>query len=330
MHFSSRSLIFFVAVCVLTGIGVFAGYHNASSLSEYDGRYASTKSVDAATDVQGSAMVAEEPFITASSATSSPSSTVDAGNTSVAVKKKPAITALSYIVGNVETGEVYISSNSNKVLPVASMSKLITAIIATNTISPTTTIEITPMEANVASDTSNIGPGEKFSFKEILYPLLLNSSNVAAEAIASSTDRDHFLQLMSSTAWEVNMPTAFFADPSGLDPRNNASAKDMFALAQYLYHYRPDILEITRIPHVTVATTSDHGAHNFDSIHPFVTDPRFIGGKTGRTYEAGETMLTILRIADKPIAFIILHSAFGERAADTDILIRKFEQLSEE
>lgn len=244
------------------------------------------------------------------------------------VRPADQITARAYIVGNAMTGHVYLSSNSAAVLPVASMSKLITTIAATDTISPTTTITITPAETDVPPDGSNLTAGEKFTLSELLYPLLLDSSNVAAEAIASSSDRTAFLELMSSYAWEVGMPTAYFADPSGIDPHNHASASDMFALARYLYVYRPDVLALTRIAHEEVATTTDHGSHSFDSIHPFVNDPRFLGGKTGRTPEAGETMMTILRIGSQPIVFIVMGSDYGMREADTNLLIQKFTEAN--
>jgi D-alanyl-D-alanine carboxypeptidase len=152
---------------------------------------------------------------------------------------------------------------------------------------------------------------------------------VAANAIASTSKGDSFMKLMSSISWEVGMPTAYFADPSGIDPDNHASARDMFALARYLYTFRPDILGITRTAHTFIATTTDHGSHIVDSTHPFVNDPRFIGGKTGRTPEAGETMLTMLNINNQPIVFIVLHSAIGERAQDTSILIDMFEALGQ-
>jgi len=245
------------------------------------------------------------------------------------VRPADEITARAYIVGNAMTGRVYLSSNAATVMPVASMSKLITTIAATDSMSPTTTITITPAETNVPPDGSNLAAGETFTLKDLLYPLLLDSSNIAAEAIASSSDRLKFLTLMSSYAWEIGMPTAYFADPSGINPYNHASANDMFALAKYLYVYRPDILAITRIAHEGVATTTEHSSHVFDSIHPFVNDPRMIGGKTGRTPEAGETMMTILRMGTQPIAFIIMGSDYGRREADTDLLVQKFQALND-
>lgn len=229
-----------------------------------------------------------------------------------------AVTAAAYLVGDVSTGKIYLERNSRLVLPVASMSKLITAIAATDTLSPTATISITQPEADVASDTSRIGAGESFTVSEILYPLLLNSSNVAAEALASSSDRVKFLELMSSYAWEIGMSSTFFADPSGISPKNISTAGDFFALAQYLYKSRPDILAITRTIATSTATTTDHGAHDFVSIHPYVADPAFLGGKTGHTPEAHDTMLTMFNIGGHPIAIIVLAS--DDRKSDTAML----------
>ena len=237
------------------------------------------------------------------------------------------ITAKAYIVGDVKTGTIYLERNAAKPLPVASMSKLITAIVVTDTLSPTTTVSISSLNTDVASDTSRLSAGETFTMHELLYPMLLNSSNVAAEALASTTDRKAFLDLMSSYAWEVGAPTAFFADPSGLDKHNVASAKDLFSLARYLYDKRPDILELTRVASTSVATTTSHGAHTFFSIHPFIQDPRFVGGKTGRTSEAGDTMMTIMHIKGHDIACILLGAGYNQRAHETTILLDRVEGL---
>lgn len=233
----------------------------------------------------------------------------------------------SYLVGDLVTGEIYMSRNTSVVMPVASMSKLVTAFAVTDSIPLDRVITVTEPETKVASDTSQLFSGERFTVEELLYPLLLNSSNVAAEALASSSDRVKFLELMSSYAWEVGMPATYFADPSGISPQNQSTAEDFFELAKYLYKSRPDILAITRIAKTKTSTTTDHGAHDFVSTHPFVGDPSFIGGKTGRTPEAGETMLTILRIDDHPIAFIILGSEIGNREADTKKLVERFTAL---
>ncbi len=237
------------------------------------------------------------------------------------------ITASAYLVGNVKTGEIYFERNGSTARPIASMSKLMTAIVALETMDEDDKITITEQMTQVFPDASRLQAGEKFTVEQLLYPLLLNSSNVAAEALASSTDRMEFLSAMNSYAWEIGLPQSFFADPSGLSPYNAASPQGFFALAQFLFKSRQDILALTRIKKTSVATTSAHMAHDFTNIHPFVNDSRFIGGKTGRTQEAGETMLTILKINNQPIAIIVLGSAMGKRGEDTQILVEKVEKV---
>ncbi|MDB5238694.1 MAG: D-alanyl-D-alanine carboxypeptidase [Candidatus Parcubacteria bacterium] len=244
------------------------------------------------------------------------------------VPKAPSdpVTADAYVVGDVQTGKIYFQKNPKLVLPFASMSKLITAFAATDMLASGTPITITEAETQVPADASALKAGEKFTLSELLYPMLLNSSNVAAEAIASSSERGNFLEQMRGYAWEVGMPNSYFADPTGLSPKNAGTADGFFALAQYLYAKRPDILALTRTVSSSIGTTSDHGAHTFTSIHPFVTDPRFLGGKTGHTSAALDTMITIMNIQNHPIAIIILHSSQG-RAKDTQLLIDRVEKV---
>ena len=231
------------------------------------------------------------------------------------------ITAEAYIVGDLDTGKIYLDKNPSLPLPIASMTKLVTAIDAIGTYSSSTPIAVTAAETEVPPDASDLQAGERFTLGELLYPLLLDSSNVAAEAIASSTDRAAFMRSMASYAKEMGMPESSFADPSGLSEDNVGSPRDFLSLATYLYHSRPDILIISRTVTSSLASTTDHGAHTFVNIHPFASDPRFLGGKTGYTYAALDDMLTMLTLDGRPIAIVVLHSL--DRAKDTYALIDK-------
>ncbi len=319
---SHRNLFIIVVICI-TLLGIIAA-NNLNKGLRFNGqpRVAVTKVSDVPEQ-------ADSAFFQGASDTinNAVKSLVGGKNATSSVPTKAAsipsdgISASAYLAGNVTTGQVYVSRNAKQVLPVASMSKLVTAFAATDQLPATTTITITADEANVPPDGSGITAGETYTLQEILYPLLLDSSNVAAEALASTTNRRNFLELMSSYAWEIGMSTAYFADPSGVNPHNAASATDLFALAKYLYKYRPDILALTRTASTSVATTTEHGSHDFVSIHPFVLDSRFIGGKTGRTPEAGDTMLTIMNINNQPVAIVVLGSRYDGRAADTRKII---------
>jgi D-alanyl-D-alanine endopeptidase (penicillin-binding protein 7) len=241
------------------------------------------------------------------------------------VPTTPTISAKAYLAGNIVTKEIYLEKNSGTALPVASMSKLITAFAVTDMLPLDTKITITKDELNVPVDASKLTEGEIFTVGELLNPLLMNSSNVAAEALASSSDRSKFLDSMEGYAWEVGMPKTLFDDPTGLSPKNVSTARDFFALAQYLYKSRPDILAITRIPTSSISSTTEHGAHNFTNIHPFVLDPDFLGGKTGHTTEARDTMLTIMNINNQPVAIIVISS--NNRKVDTAMIIKKVKNI---
>lgn len=265
-----------------------------------------------------------DPLFYETEADTKADSTVKSSPAPVRPSGMPGVTARAYLIGNVDTGDVYAEYNGKRVMPVASMSKLVTAFVATDVIALDMPVEISSSSLMAPPDKSNLQAHERYKLSEILYPLLLNSSNVAAEAISSSTEnRAKFLEDMSSYAWEIGMPDTFFADPSGVDPHNAATARDLFALARYLLKYRPDILTLTRTASYNVATTTDHGAHQFTSIHPFVLDPRFVGGKTGRTPEAGETMMTIMNLSGRNVVFIVLGSL--NREQDTRVLIKSIE-----
>jgi D-alanyl-D-alanine carboxypeptidase len=328
MRFLLRHVGFLIILILLVSAGLAAGI-NLVRQESLASQMPDQGSIQVSTDDQPQKMVTEEPFITVPSGAQDETANQDAP-TQAPKPPSDGITASAYIVGDLKTGKVYLSQRSNEAFPVASISKLVTAIVGTNMLASTTTIQIasTTYIASLPADVSGIHGGESYSLTEILKPLLLASSNIAAEAIASTTDRDHFLELMSNVSWEIGMPKTFFGDPSGLDPDNVATANDLFTLTRYLYGSRQDLLAITRIPHAAMATTTEHDAHSFDSTHPFVTDPRFIGGKTGRTPQAGETMITLLNIDNDPVAFIVLHSAYGQRKADTDLLIKKFLEKS--
>jgi len=278
-----------------------------------------------AADHQQAPRIDESFFATTTAQTQTGSSTELAQSAALALAVAPAapidpVTASAYVVGDIMTGKIYLEKKGKEVLPFASMSKLITAIASTDKYKPDDVITITASSTEVPPDASNLQTGERFTAHELLYPMLMDSSNVAAEALASATDRVAFLQDMTGYAWEIGMPGSYFADPTGLSPANSGTAEGFFAMAQYLYKSRPDILAITRIKTISVATTTDHGAHIFANIHPFVDDLRFLGGKTGHTDEALDTMLTIMQIDGHPIAIIVLHS-YNRRALDTSLLI---------
>ncbi len=244
----------------------------------------------------------------------------------VAVKKY--ITAESYVVGNLKTGEVYIELNPDKVAPIASVSKLYTALVVRHLFDQKKEITITQSMLDSYGESGGLMINEKFVPGELLYSLLLVSSNDAAEAFAQSFGFDNFMYEMNGFAKEIGMHNTFFADPSGLSPQNVSSANDLFALTKYLYTSEKSILDISKTPVMDLATTTQHGYHHYVNINPFAKYPYFSGGKTGRTNEAKEAMVSIfdqnIGGVTYPVAIIILRSDLGEREMNTEKLLGLF------
>jgi D-alanyl-D-alanine carboxypeptidase len=238
------------------------------------------------------------------------------------------ITSESYIVGNLKTDEIYLNFNSDKIFPIASLSKLFTALVADHIISTSTKITITKNMTNAIGDAGHLIIDEKFTANELLYPLLLESSNDAAEAIAQSFGYEKFIKNMNDFALEIGMNNTSFKDASGLNSENVSNSLDLFTLSKYFYKNEKDLLGITRTKEIVFATTTDHGYHHFFSINPFVFYKPFIGGKTGRTEEAKESMITMLNMEINgntyPISIIVLRSKYGERETDTEKILDLF------
>ncbi len=241
---------------------------------------------------------------------------------------KPYITAESYLVGNLKTGEVYLQLNPDKVAPIASVSKLYTALVVSHLFDQDKEIVISETALNAYGESGGLVLDEKFMPKELLYALLLVSSNDAAEAFAESFGSTQFMSNMNGFAQEIGMHNTYFKDPSGLSPHNVSNANDLFALSKYLYTSEREILNISKTPSIDIATTTSHGSHYYKNINPFTVYSYFSGGKTGRTVEAKEAMVSIFdQTVDGityPIAVIILRSDLGEREMNTEKLLGLF------
>lgn len=241
------------------------------------------------------------------------------------ISTKPDISAESYLVGNLRTGEIYKSLNSDKVFPIASVSKLYTSLIAKHVLGLQKIININQSSLDTYGDAGHLVLDEKWTTEDLLYPLLMESSNDAAKALAESYGEESFISQMNDFALEIGMKNTKFKDSSGLSPKNVSTASDLFILSQYLYNNERDLLKISNTKEISFATTSDHGMHHFKNINPYAYYYGSIGGKTGRTTEARESMISLFKeipeINNEPMSVIVLRSSFGEREKDTEKIL---------
>lgn len=203
----------------------------------------------------------------------------------------PTLSARSYIVADIETGDI-LASNARKVsYPIASVTKMMTAVV-TKMLSPEAeTVNISQRAIDTEGFRGGLTAGEELSSRDLLYPLLLVSSNDAAEALAEHFDRNNFMKQMNVQSKFIGMKNTYFDDPSGLSKFNTATADDLFTLLQYVFNRQPEILAVTSKDSVKA---SGHYWENKNRLKNF--DPYFVGGKTGYTDPAKQTGVGIFEI----------------------------------
>jgi D-alanyl-D-alanine carboxypeptidase len=191
----------------------------------------------------------------------------------------------AYAIFDVETGEIISAYNDETVLPIASVTKLITA-AATTELLPEEK-EATISYDDVAEDgrSGRLSVGERYTTHELLFPLLLESSNDAAatlERIAEGT----LVEEMNELVAKAGAKGMVLSDTSGLSSRNVASARDLATVASYLYKTEPHIFDITRLskragPYVGWTNNSP------------VLETNYRGGKHGYTEAAKRTLVAL-------------------------------------
>lgn len=233
--------------------------------------------------------------------------------------KRFSVSAQAYLVGDLETGEILFEKNKDMVSPIASVSKLFTALTYLDAVDQAGIVTVSKAAVSTEGSNGNLRVGEKIPAKELIYPLLLESSNDGAEAIAEYAGRDGFMAAMNERVKALGLANTSFADPSGLSPENISTPSDLFAFARYIYENRQnDILAVTK------KDKYSFGLHTWFNSNPFFAQERYIGGKTGYTSQAQQTFLSLFSVDlsefdSRKIAIILLKTP--DRAADTNAIL---------
>jgi len=161
-----------------------------------------------------------------------------------------------------------------------------------------------------------------YTVKDLLHVMLMPSSNVAAEAMATFYGRAVFVAEMNQRAQSWGMTSTYFDDPSGLSSANQSNAHDLMILAEHVYSSYPQIFAITRTPQTTITELNSGKQYGVKSINNFAGDASFIGGKTGHTNEAQDNLLSVFDYHGHPVLIIVLGTT--DRFTDTTKMLNWF------
>ena len=251
-----------------------------------------------------------------------------AGAGSAAAAPPPAVDAKAVLVADGRTGDVLYALNEDRRMPMASITKLMTALVTLERARPREVVTVSPQAVGKGGSTIFLVPGEELRVRDLLAAALVQSANDAAFALAAHVGDGsvrRFVGLMNQEAAELGLEDTRYVRPDGLDtPGHYSTAEDTLRLAR-LAMREPLVRELVRRKTISI------GNRTFRNWNDLLwTFKGLVGVKTGHTDDAGWTEVAAARRAGTSIYAIILGSPTrAQRNADlTELLEWAFDQYA--
>jgi len=223
-----------------------------------------------------------------------------------------AIAAESAIVVDADTREVMWARDEHARRPPASLTKIVTAMVAADLASSFDEQVAVPADATtLESDSTFMGlsPGEEVTVRDLMYGMFLVSGNDAAETLARAfVPRERFVQLMNDKAASLGMRDTHFTNPSGLDdPGMRTTAYDLAVAAEAIASRYPAIVAVAGVKDQLLPQTSTHKAFFFHTFIKLVSAyPGATGLKTGYTDDAGYCLVGTATRGDRHLLVVLM------------------------
>jgi serine-type D-Ala-D-Ala carboxypeptidase (penicillin-binding protein 5/6) len=235
----------------------------------------------------------------------------------------PAITASESILLDEDTGHILYESNGERPRPMASTTKIMTALIAIQAGDLNTIVTIHQDADNevILNDGSSakLHIGDQITLRDLLYGLMLPSGDDAAIAIADAVggSTNNFVNLMNLFAYRLHLFQTHYINPDGLTyydanrqpiPGHYTTPYDLVRLASYAMTI-PLFAQIVRTQHYSLPATSSHHSYAWDNTNLLLTMYTGATGiKTGFTLEAGECLVFSATRSGHHLVGVVFHS----------------------
>ncbi|HHQ4534617.1 TPA: D-alanyl-D-alanine endopeptidase [Aeromonas veronii] len=230
---------------------------------------------------------------------------------------KLEVRSSSALVVDVKTGKTLYQKNATKVRPIASLTKLMTALVvldAKQNLNQTITIDKNDLD-RVKHTHSRIRMGTKVTRRDALHLALMSSENRMASALARHYPggRSAFVRAMNNKARQLGMRNTHFYDSTGLSTRNVSTAQDLGKLAAAAYR-QPLIRQFTQDENREMRFSAPAYSLMFNNTNPLVKNPDWNVrlSKTGFTDEAGRCLVMRAKPDSRELAIVLLNSV-GKR-----------------
>lgn len=246
------------------------------------------------------------------------------------------LSARAAYVWDIKNQRALYNKNASAQLPLASLTKLMTALVASEHMTEDEYVEITAAALRQDGG-SGFGDGQLFAFRDLIDLTLITSSNDGAYALAAAagnaigtgteTSTDLFIETMNKKAEEIGLAQTFFTNPTGLDTNefesgSYGSARDMAFLMEHIVTNEPEMFERTNesLRTITDASGVAYTAENTNVITGKI--PGLIASKTGYTDLAGGNLVVAFDVGfNHPVVIAVLGSTREGRFSDVQTLV---------
>ncbi len=229
------------------------------------------------------------------------------------------ITADSYVVIDIRSGKILLNNNSEQIMPIASLTKLMTAMVFLETNTPfdgEVTIEQKDHN-NVAGSQTYLWVGEKMTVKDLFYTSLIGSDNDATSALARSTglSDEQFIDRMNQKARIMGLVDTNFEEETGLSANNKSTVIEYAKIAYQAFHNSKIIEALNETKY---DFESDLISHHIKNTNKLLADENLslIGAKTGFINEAGFTYACMSEHDGHQILVVVFNSDSGQDRFD--------------
>ncbi|MGY3852249.1 serine hydrolase [Aeromonas aquatilis] len=232
----------------------------------------------------------------------------------------PNLNSAAFVVANHRTGEVISEHNGNRVMPIASLTKLMTALVVLDAnLRLNETLTVTNADIDRIKGTgSRLAIGSRLSRAEMLHIALMSSENRAASALGRNYPGGQraFVEAMNAKARMLGMWSTHYADSTGLNPRNVSTAQDLAKLAVAAAAY-PLIRQYSTDDQSYVRTNKNQ--IHYRNSNRLVREGQweFTLSKTGYIREAGRCLVLGTKVNHEPVIMVLLNAeTTNDRVAD--------------
>jgi serine-type D-Ala-D-Ala carboxypeptidase (penicillin-binding protein 5/6) len=233
-----------------------------------------------------------------------------------ALAARPSVDARAYLVEDGRTGEVLLAKNPGRRVPIASLTKMMTVLLALERARLDDLVTVSPEAAEIGESSVELRAGEQISVRDLIEACLIQSANDAAWALADHVghgSESRFIALMNRRARQLGLNDTHFVRPDGLDAAGHvSSARDVTTLARLLMQ-KPVVRKIVAMQDATIA--GGRRLHTWNDL--LGAYPGVVGVKTGHTAAAGWSEVGAVRGPGVTVYTTILGSpARGTRNDD--------------